>query len=464
MAENNFVGEQALAQLFYSMLELGIRSRRTRVSIVQNMRLPPELIIAILSHVDDRSALLKIRLVSKVCNVIVSPRAFHTLTVYRTTASLEGYQNIGLELECMELREHVEEIILVQDPLGHIDRSNDKDQTLAEWTPDIPVKGWEYLCLAMVPYFRNVNSLRVILSSEVSDDWYAIEGANFDPGELDEIENPRTRIHLQDRTMQLLGGIHDENYKKVPEKMVVGQLQTLEITNLAAYPCDAFAMAGMKNLLGGITRLKFRFLSNVAAGDFIYYHPFVFFWERKDLPIIMNTSQNLTSLELSTNVLRICDWNLFETLPKLEHISLTNFVFQYTARGLTRNCLESYILRHHKTLCRLELLGCCIDLTRTTSPQPCWADVFTRLETRLPKLQSFQFHPLPMISARTSDIVDYEGYACGHDDRQGYKRRFRIGLHAPNDILPRDGVELVDKDAYQHVKEVLDKRSPVAIA
>jgi len=120
--------------------------------------------------------------------------------------------------------------------------------------------------------------------------------------------------------------------------------------------------------------------------------PAVDFWEDVIEPRILRPAVNLTSLAMESSVkfgwLFRLDLNSI-TFPSLTELSLTNFVWDDGTANPQRAIpqAEDFIVRHGKTLKRLELHSCtiCVPHDRST-PVRSWAAVWNRFSNELTEL------------------------------------------------------------------------------
>lgn len=144
--------------------------------------------------------------------------------------------------------------------------------------------------------------------------------------------------------------------------------------------------------------------------NFPYEDPYLQFW-KEHMTSILNTTRNLTSLSLYSDVIAFNEWGLVSSLPSLENLTLSKFLFAYEDFGGDRKaetfCLESFILRHRKTLRHLDLIDCCIDIS---SEFYSWAQIFRNFEQHLDEIRFFRFHPPPFVGTATEDDGDPDGY------------------------------------------------------
>jgi len=109
------------------------------------------------------------------------------------------------------------------------------------------------------------------------------------------------------------------------------------------------------------------------------------YWERVMMRCVLQPAVNLELLEITGSGLRSGDALCFDglqaqlaTFPRLATLSLRNIIWENDTSGKGDMVPLDFIVRHQKTLKKLELHNCAINVD-PKAPTHYWADIYKRL-------------------------------------------------------------------------------------
>ncbi|KAI9447550.1 hypothetical protein H4582DRAFT_8890 [Lactarius indigo] len=329
------------------------------------LSLPHELLDEIIEYVaTSPQDILTLRRVNIALYGLVTPLAFREIAVHTTDESARGFLEL---LVTTYIATHVRVVRIVEDPyLPDFEREMDEDE------------GWKRVgsrlrsvcfMLHLTPYLESL----VI-------EFYPDEDAYYkDPFTYGCCP---TRYHLLQ--WDVLEGLA---YNPHP----LPALQSLQIDNLFAHPNDLYAAAPFQRIIASLRDLRF------LVKDTDYWidmdrSPAEDFWSDVIRRCVLRPAVNLVSLSMGCDIAfgSLIRLDLSSvTFPHLTSLSLSNFVWgdiRLDPQAVVPEA-EDFIVRHAKTLKKLELQRCmmCVPYDRST-PVRSWAAVWNRFTQELTEL------------------------------------------------------------------------------
>ncbi|KAH9011964.1 hypothetical protein EDB83DRAFT_2680617 [Lactarius deliciosus] len=304
------------------------------------LSLPLELLDQVIDYVaTSPQEILTLRSVNKTLCSLVTPEAFRKIVVQTTDEGIQGFLEL---LVSTHISKHVRVVQIVEDP-GSIFET--------EWG-----EGSE-------DEMKRGNRLRDPSLTNTSSD----------------NDNPMQYHSLQ---WDVLGGLAC-NPNPLPA------LRSLQIDNWFASPNDLYAAAPFQRMIASLRDLR---LAVQDAKSDMYNYPAQEIWPKVIEWRVLHPAVNLESLSMSCNfkcgsLIRLDLGSV--TFPHLTSLSLSNFVWddvRVNPRAVILQA-EDFIVRHGKTLKKLELQGCmiCVPRNRPT-PVRSWAAVWKRFADELTEL------------------------------------------------------------------------------
>ena len=175
-------------------------------------------------------------------------------------------------------------------------------------------------------------------------------------------------------------------------------LQSLHINAWFAMPDDLYSKAPFKRIIASLRDLRFNVQDTDIGGDEDNFTALTDrctapdFWTDVIGPHVLQPAVNLTSLAMESSIEfgSLILLNLGSiTYPCLTSLSLSSFVWDDTREDPRVVALQAkdFIVRHGKTLKKLELHGCTISIPHTRStPVRSWTAVWNRFTDELTEL------------------------------------------------------------------------------
>ncbi|KAH9021497.1 hypothetical protein EDB85DRAFT_2293481 [Lactarius pseudohatsudake] len=327
------------------------------------LSLPLELLDEVIDYVTTSpQEILTLRSVNKTLCSLVTPAAFREIVVYTRDESTQGFLEL---LVSTHISKHVRVVQIVEDPgpfetewgegsEDEMNRVGNRLRGVCFMLHLIP--SLETLVITFFPY--EDPSLRNTFSD------------NDDP----------TQYHsLQ---WDVFGGLAC-NPNPLPA------LRSLQIDNWFASPDDLYAAAPFQRLVASLRDLRF---SVQDAKSDMYHFPAQEIWPDVIEWRVLHPAVNIESLSMSCNfkcgsLIRLDLGSV--TFPHLTSLSLSNFVWddvRVDPRAVVLEA-EDFIVRHGKTLKKLELQSCIICVPRNRhTPVRSWAAVWNRFADELTEL------------------------------------------------------------------------------
>ncbi|KAH9071376.1 hypothetical protein EDB83DRAFT_2517181 [Lactarius deliciosus] len=168
-------------------------------------------------------------------------------------------------------------------------------------------------------------------------------------------------------------------------------LRSLQINDWFAYPNECYAAAPFQGIVASLRELRFLVQDTDYTSDLDHFLADDF-WADIIGPHVLLPAANLESLSMSCNIEpgSLIRLNLSSiTFPRLTSLSLSNFAWDDVRFDpeVVVSQAEDFIVRHGRTLQKLELHNCmiCIPLYRPT-PVRSWAAVWNRFADELNEL------------------------------------------------------------------------------
>ncbi|KAH8993861.1 hypothetical protein EDB86DRAFT_1315852 [Lactarius hatsudake] len=330
------------------------------------LSLPLELLDQVIDYVaTSPQEILTLRSVNKTLCSLVTPAAFRKIVVQTTDEGIQAFLEL---LVSTHISKHVRVVQIVEDP-GSIFET---DSEWGEGSEDEMKRVGNRLRGAcfMLHLIPSLETLVITLFPYEDPSLTNTSSDNDDP----------TQYHsLQ---WDVLRGLAC-NPNPLPA------LRSLQIDNWFASPNDLYAAAPFQRMVASLRDLR---LAVQDAKSDMYNYPTQEIWPNVIEWRVLHPAVNLESLSMSCNfkcgsLIRLDLRSV--TFPHLTSLSLSNFVWDDVRVDRRAVVLEAedFIVRHGKTLKKLELQSCmiCVMENRPT-PVRSWAAVWKRFADELTEL------------------------------------------------------------------------------
>ncbi|KAH9071429.1 hypothetical protein EDB83DRAFT_248981 [Lactarius deliciosus] len=324
----------------------------------------PELLDQIIDYLKmSPQEILTLRSVNKTLCSLVTPAAFRKIVVYTRDESLQRFREL---LVSTHISKHVRVVQIVEDP-GNIfetewgEGSEDEMERVGN-----RLRGVCFM-LHLIPSLETL----VITFFPYEDPSWKNTFSDSDPMQYHSLQ------------WDVLGGLAC-NPNPLPA------LRSLQIDNWFASPDDLYAAAPFQRMVASLRDL--RLAVQDAKSDTMYHFPAQEIWPDVIEWRVLHPAVNLESLSMSCNfkcgsLIRLDLGSV--SFPHLTSLSLSNFVWDDVRVNPRAAILEAedFIVRHGKTLKKLELQSCiiCVPRNRPT-PVRSWAAVWKRFADELTEL------------------------------------------------------------------------------
>ncbi|KAF7299445.1 Pribosyltran domain-containing protein [Mycena indigotica] len=331
------------------------------------MPLPPELLRLIAGNIDEQSTLLGLRLVSKGFGVIFTPLAFRLITV---SDSLRRGQALAALQECEEeLVSNIREIVFHGDPLSPTD--NPSNWISVDVEEGLPRRRALQSAFAALNKFPKLEHLRL----DFHNTWQ----------EEDIVDIPEQPTHF------LL--LQNALFSALASCSPAPKLVSVTLHNVLAVPDAIYAQPEFQSFFSTLQTLDLSVLSDAESEGSYYQTPLATFWDTS-MAHIVRSAKSARSLTIrsdqSTGAYPALSFAA-TCLPNLEELSLTKFVLDTSSPD---SDVALFIVKHKRTLRRLELHDCTIDGGEDLQfPRP-WFAVFNLFNDELIHLRSFVFQSI----------------------------------------------------------------------
>ncbi|KAH9031410.1 hypothetical protein EDB83DRAFT_2525785 [Lactarius deliciosus] len=327
------------------------------------LSLPLELLDQVIDYVaTSPQEILTLRSVNKTLCSLVTPEAFRKIVVQTTDEGIQGFLEL---LVSTHISKHVRVVQIVEDP-GSIFETEWGEGSEDEMKRGNRLRGVCFM-LHLIP---SLETLVITL--------FPYEDPSLTNTSSDN-DNPMQYHSLQ---WDVLRGLAC-NPNPLPA------LRSLQIDNWFASPNDLYAAAPFRRMVASLRDLR---LALQDAKSDMYHYPAQEIWPDVIEWRVLHPAVNLESLSMSCNfkcgsLIRLDLGSV--TFPHLTSLSLSNFVWddvRVNPRAVILQA-EDFIVRHGKTLKKLELQGCmiCVPRNRPT-PVRSWAAVWKRFADELTEL------------------------------------------------------------------------------
>ncbi|KAH9029511.1 hypothetical protein EDB85DRAFT_1522656 [Lactarius pseudohatsudake] len=329
------------------------------------LSLPLELLDEVTDYVAaSPQEILTLRCVNKAFCSLVTPAAFRKIVVHTTDESAQGFLEL---LVSTDIAKHVRVIQIIEDPVL-FDSETERYEDERFKRVGIRLRGVCFM-LHLIP---SLESLTITFFPDEDASWKNPFSYNDD----------LTRYHFFQ--WDLLGGLAC-NPNPLPA------LQSLQIDNWFAYPDDLYAAAPFQRIVASLRDLRFLVQDTDYKSDLDHF-PAEDFWPDVIWHRVLRPAVNLESLSMSCSLefgslIRLDLGSV--TFPQLSSLSLSNFVWDDVRVDAQVVVLEAedFIVRHGKTLKKLELQSCTICVPRDgPTLVRSWAAVWNRFADKLTEL------------------------------------------------------------------------------
>ncbi|KAJ6495381.1 hypothetical protein C8R45DRAFT_987161 [Mycena sanguinolenta] len=314
--------------------------------------LPPELLQLIAKDVEHDPSIFSLRLVSKAVNSAATPLAFRVVVVNDT---LKSAKSVSFVQECDDsITSLVQKVIF----------RGDLEQAQEE--------GGEVL--------RTVFS-KLIKFTKLKSLWLQFHSCfEEDSEEPEEPEDYSRYFRLQQDIFRTLAA-------SPPQLSLI----SLRLSNLLSIPDDIYIDANFRRIFEPLHSLDISTLSQDPDGRSDHYDGLLVQFWNLSMPAIVRSAVGLSTLTIRSDqpVGTYPAMPFKDTVfPRLSSLALHNFAIQPSSPDAD---VAAFIVRHKRTLTRLELHGCSIDGGEDgIFPRP-WHAVLELLEKELDILREFEF-------------------------------------------------------------------------
>ncbi|KAH9029518.1 hypothetical protein EDB85DRAFT_1523512 [Lactarius pseudohatsudake] len=327
--------------------------------------LPIELLEEIMDYVaTSPQEILTLRRVSKTFCSLVTPTAFRKIVIHTTDKSTQGFLEL---LASADVPKHIRVIQIIEDSavpysVGIEESGDERYERVGNRLKTA------CFMLHLIPALESL--VFTFLPDEES--W-------MKPLTHDTKLSPYQLLQLH-----VLEGLA---YNPNP----LPALRSLQIDDWFAYPDECYAAAPFQRMVASLRELRFLVQDTDYTSDLDHFLA-EDFWADVIGPRVLLPAANLESLSMSCNIEpgSLIRLNLSSiTFPRLTSLSLSNFAWDDVRCDpeVVVPQAENFIVRHGKTLQKLELHNCiiCIPLYRPT-PVRSWAAVWNRFADELSEL------------------------------------------------------------------------------
>ncbi|KAH8978149.1 hypothetical protein EDB92DRAFT_1911942 [Lactarius akahatsu] len=317
------------------------------------LSLPLELLDEVTDYIAaSPQEILTLRCVNKALCSLVTPAAFRKIVVHTTDESAQGF--LGL-LVSTDIAKHVRVIQIVRD---------ERFKRVG-----IRLRGVCFM-LHLIPSLESLITFFPDEDASLKDPF----SYNDDP----------TRYHFFQR--DLLGGLACN-----PNPLPALRSLQIQVDNWFAYPDDLYVAAPFQRIVASLRDLRFLVQDTDYKSDLDHF-PAEDFWPDVIWHRVLRPAVNLESLSMSCSLefgslIRLDLGSV--TFPQLSSLSLSNLVWDDVRVDPQVVALEAedFIVRHGKTLKKLELQSCtiCVPRDRPTLVRS-WAAVWSWFADELTEL------------------------------------------------------------------------------
>ncbi|KAH9008654.1 hypothetical protein EDB85DRAFT_2283598 [Lactarius pseudohatsudake] len=338
------------------------------------IRIPLEILTAILEEVDDVQDLWHIRTASRTLCAVATPIAFRVLSAIPTRTSAE---NIGRLFDSPDVAAHV--------------REGGKDAKV--WCVLSPPHPTNYTSCSMHPPRWRVTSVNPNIIHELADSFSLVHqlprletiNLTFCPVSDDSLDpNGGGRLALQASILDALAASFSV---RAPPNLTSLSLRNLRILDHLPLESPSF-----QTFLTPLRRLELSVFINRGLEPETFPASWCHFWSTTFPRMVPAPTHNsLTELALhgGTPVGASAGLSLAALhFPRLCALSLRDLVFEPSV------AVEPFVLRHAATLARLEILWCALptgtdthlSLSGSEESSPCWERIWDRFAAELTAL------------------------------------------------------------------------------
>ncbi|KAH9011505.1 hypothetical protein EDB85DRAFT_2159853 [Lactarius pseudohatsudake] len=354
--------------------------------------LPIELLEEIMEYVAiSPQEILTLRRVSKTFCGLVTPTAFREIVIHTTDKSTQGFLEL---LASADVAKHVRVIQIIEDSVPYsvgIQESGDERYE----------RVWNRLKTAC-SMLHLIPALESLVFTFLPDEESWMKPLTYD--------NKLSRHQLLQ--LHILEGLAC-NPNPLPA------LQSLQIDDWFAYPDECYAAAPFRWIVTSLRDLRFLVQDTDYKSDLDHFLA-EDFWADIIGPRVLRPAANLESLSMSCNLEfgSLFRLNLRSiNFPCLTSLSLSNFVWDDVRcdSQVVVPEAEDFIVRHGKTLKKLELHDCaiCVPQDRPT-PVRSWAAVWNRFADELSELVDL------VVEYNFNQRYVYFSPLCGFDSDQAF--------------------------------------------
>ncbi|KAH9031402.1 hypothetical protein EDB83DRAFT_1843235 [Lactarius deliciosus] len=335
----------------------------TNMSFAGILPLPIEILEEILEATSPQE-IFALRRVSKTFCSLVTPTAFRKIVIHTTDKSTQGFLEL---LASADVAKHVRAIQIIEDSavpysVGIQESGDERCERVGNRLRTA------CFMLHLIPALESL----VFIFRPDEDSW-------MKPLTHDTKLSPYQLLQLR-----VLEGLAC-NPNPLPA------LRSLQINDWFAYPDECYAAAPFQGIVASLRELRFLVQDTDYTSDLDHFLADDF-WADIIGPRVLLPAANLESLSISCNIEpgSLIRLNLSSiTFPRLTSLSLSNFAWDDVRCDpeVVVSQAEDFIVRHGRTLQKLELHNCmiCIPLYRST-PVRSWAAVWNWFADELSEL------------------------------------------------------------------------------
>ncbi|KAH9162721.1 hypothetical protein EDB89DRAFT_2079433 [Lactarius sanguifluus] len=380
------------------------------------IRLPLEVLTAILEEVDDVQDLWHIRTAGRTLCAVATPIAFRVLSAIPTRRSAE---NIGRLFDSPDVAAHVREV-------SFDDTDIDEEGRTPKYGASSPLSSHKLYLRLYAPTPWRVTSVRPNIIHELADSFSLVHqlprletiNLTFCPVDDHSLDpDGGGRLTLQ---ASILDALATSFSVRAPPNLTYLSLRNLRILNHSPLESPSF-----QTFLTTLRRLELSVFIDRGLEPETFPASWCHFWTTTFPRMVPAPTHNsLTELTLhgGTPVGASAGLSLAALhFPRLCALSLRDLVFEPSV------AIEPFVLRHAATLARLELLGCALPTGTDThlsisgseesSSRPaCWERIWDRFAAELTALVALHVDSLGCLYLRPGPGVSF--YDIGHQESE----------------------------------------------